>query len=351
MTKAKFLLLVFLTPFFSCANSKEQKAEQKREEKIEFPDSVIAAQTIMVSGGKLGRSNREIASLISGGMIGGVIFLKANRVEILEAEKYFDSIAASKGLPQLIYATDAEPGMFSKKIEGVSPTPYNRFIEDEKSSGAAAISISEDLFSMGMRWNFAPVCDLSGGNEAIGDRSYQGSADEVASLAWAFTRESQREGIAATAKHFPGHGTISGDTHEGLAYIQGEFRELAPFKALIDSGVASVMIGHIAVFDNPYSTDSLPSSCSKRIIQDLLVDSLGFEGLIVTDAMNMGAIRQVNDPEIASLEAGVHMILMPRNPQLTYEKVVSKMKVDENFRMKVIKAGKKVLNLKEQYPR
>ena len=109
------------------------------------------------------------------------------------------------------------------------------------------------------------------------------------------------------------------------------------------------MISHLAVQNNPFSTQGLPSSCSKRIIQDLLIDSLGFKGVIVTDAMNMGAIRSVDKPELKALEAGAHLILMPRSPKGTYNDIISKMNSDPEFRNKVRSAGMKVLDLKKAY--
>jgi beta-N-acetylhexosaminidase len=304
----------------------------------------------MVAGGKLGRPDHEIASLVSRGRIGGVIFLKAGKIDLFRSMTLFDSIARSNGIPPLIYATDAEPGMFSNKITGVSPTPYNSQLKTEFEIRAAAVSISEDLISLGINWNFAPVCDLDGESSAIQKRSFSVDPKKVSRFAWIFAKESQKRGVAATAKHFPGHGRVSGDTHQGLVFINGEFEELEPFKVLIDSGIESVMVGHIGVKNNSYSTNFFPASCSSRIIQDLLIDSLGFKGVVVTDAMNMGALRGFKDVELLALAAGAHVVLMPPSPEQSYQKIREKMKSDDIFREKVRSAGNKVLSLKKRYP-
>ncbi len=347
----KFLFLVLLFPLVSCATPKEQKASQKNIQYSQFPDSVLAGQTIMVAGGELGRPESQIAELISKGMVGGVIFLKIDKLDLQRSLRRFDSIAESNGLPPLIYATDAEPGMFNSKIKGAANTPYNSQIKTAFDSRVAATTISEELHTLGLRWNFAPVCDLPGNNSAIGRRSFPGGPPQVSQFAWAFTKETQLRGIAATAKHFPGHGRVSGDTHEGLVLIDGDLVELDAFQYLIDSGVSSVMIGHIAVTNNEYSTDSLPASCSSRIITDLLKNKMGFQGVVITDAMNMGAIRKVKDPEIKALEAGAHVILMPRNPFSVYAAIEERMKEDPAFAERIREAGKKVLELKETFPK
>jgi len=152
-----FGLILLILPLSFCAKVREQNSDHAKATKDQVPDSILAGQTIMVAAGKFGRPNPEVSGLILKGRIGGIIFLKANKIELLRSKRLFDSIANSNGIPRLIYATDAEPGMFSNKIPGVRPTPYNNQLKTELECRAAAVSIAEDLISLGINWNFAPV--------------------------------------------------------------------------------------------------------------------------------------------------------------------------------------------------
>ncbi len=348
--KGKFFLLAYFIWFSSCAKISEQNSDSEAGGEKFLPDSILVGQTLMVAAGKNGRSNKEVGALISKGRVGGVIFLKTIKSEVIRSVEVFDSIAKANGVPVPIYATDAEPGMFSNKISGVSPTPYNAQIKDEFESMAAAVSISEDLRSIGISWNYAPVVDKRGAGSIMGKRGFSTNSDSISSLAWTFASQSQKLGVAATAKHFPGHGMVKGDTHKGLFFIDGEFKELDPFKAMIDSGVASVMIGHLGVRNNEFSSEEMPASLSPRIVTDLLVKKLGFDGLIVTDAMNMGALNKIDEVEIKALDAGVHVVLMPKNPNGSFDSILKKMTSDEGFAKKVRDSGNKVLNFKKTYP-
>ena len=101
-------------------------------------------------------------------------------------------------------------------------------------------------------------------------------------------------GMSNCGKHFPGHGRVAGDTHKKLVYIDGELTELGLYPPMIEAGVLSIMVGHIAVENNDkYSTDGAPATLSPTIVNDLLRDELGFKGIIITDAMNMGAVAEI----------------------------------------------------------
>ena len=191
------------------------------------------------------------------------------------------------------------------------------------------------------------MLDISPDNAAIKNRSYGYSPDSVRKLASVFVNETQKQGVAATVKHFPGHGLVKGDTHANLVFIDGEMKEVVNYTPFIENGVISVMVGHIAVKNNPkYDTDNMPASCSPKIVKDLLRNEMGFQGIIITDAMNMGAVSKIPNADFLALLAGNDIILMPGDEDMLVAQALEKMKADEAFRSQVYESAKRVLRLK-----
>ena len=200
---------------------------------------------------------------------------------------------------------------------------------------------------MGIKHNYAPVVDISVNNEAITNRTFGNDSAKVVNLSDAFIRTSHRKGVVATAKHFPGHGLVSGDTHNQLVMIDGEMKEVSNYIPLIKNGVISIMVGHIAVKNNErYNTNGLPASCSRSIVTDLLKNELGFKGIVITDAMNMGALRKIDNASLKAVEAGCDMILMEPNEIKLLDGVYKKYMVNEKFQDRVNQSVKKILRLK-----
>lgn len=213
------------------------------------------------------------------------------------------------GLPLLI-AADQEGGDMTFLPDEVTPIPSAMGLAataDPTAAREAAEIIATDLVALGVNWNFAPVVDVNTDprNPVIGARAF---ADDPAVVA-AFAAESisghQRHGVLACAKHFPGHGDTHVDSHVALpvvahdrARIEGV--DLVPFAAAVSAGVESVMTGHLLV---PSLDPVRPATLSQPIIGGLLRDRLGFDGLVVTDAMPMGAISASWDEGEAAIEA------------------------------------------------
>ncbi|MEM9934558.1 MAG: glycoside hydrolase family 3 N-terminal domain-containing protein, partial [Bacteroidota bacterium] len=217
-------------------------------------------------------------------------------------------------------------------------------------SREVANMIAEELTYIGIQYNLAPVLDLSPENAAIGNRSFGYEPDSVAALAAAFVQASQQNNIATSIKHFPGHGLVKGDTHERLVYIDSVMEEVPVYLPLIEAGAISVMIGHIAVRNHPkYNTEGWPASCSRKIITDLLKEELGFKGIVITDAMNMGALSAFPNPKLASVKAGADIILMPGSPKDTrklIQDVLAEMAKDKAFQQQVYNSVRKIIRLK-----
>ncbi len=227
--------------------------------------------------------------------------------------------AAAGGLPPAIVSLDQEGGQLMA-VGAATPFPGNLALAATRSpelAEAVGRAIGMELAALGITVNFAPDCDLATNldNPSVGTRSFGDDPDLAARLAAAFVRGHQSAGVAATAKHFPGGGDRSIDPHYGLPISRHDLDrlrrvELPPFKAAIDSGCRLVMGAHLALPAIDGLADR-PVMLSSRILVDLLRGELGFEGVVVSDALDMGALDQsrlVMDAAEA-LQSGVDLLL------------------------------------------
>lgn len=175
-------------------------------------------------------------------------------------------------------------------------------IQDKKLIEQMSAKIAEDCRRMGINWNFAPVVDVNTNpdNPIIGNRSFGSEVNNVISSALSYSNGLQDNRILAAIKHFPGHGDTNTDSHLDLPVVSHDLNrlnkiELAPFKALMDKGIGGVMVAHLYV-PALESGKGIPASVSKNIITGLLKEKLGYKGLIITDALNMGAVANKYKP-------------------------------------------------------
>ncbi len=187
-------------------------------------------------------------------------------------------------------------------------------------------TMGEYLFDMGFNVDFAPVADVLSNqeNSVVKERSFGSDVGLVSDMAAAVAKGLEEKGVFAVYKHFPGHGMTAGDTHAGYAYSDKtleeiEACELIPFQRAIAEGASFLMIGHISL---PQITgEDIPASLSHTVIQELLREKMGYDGIVITDAMNMGAIvQQYSSAKAAVLavEAGADLILMPEDFKAAY---------------------------------
>lgn len=309
-------------------------------------DTAIVAQLIMPAVGRLGNTPTSINALIKRRTIGGVLMLNGTVQEFTSWISEFNQLNKEKGNIPFLYSADAEPSLFNRKISGSSLVKKANEIKTIEEVNQCADTIAAVLNRIGINYNFAPVVDLSS-NATVGYRGF--GKVEANNVPWsnAFIERMQANGIIATAKHFPGHGLVSGDTHKSLQAIDGNLKEVKTYPPLIEKGVLSVMIGHLAVVNNPkYNTNGLPATCSKVIVTDLLRNELGFKGLVVTDAMNMGGVTAVKGNSVKAIEAGVDILLMPLDCMKSHAEILAKYKTDEAFKKQVIDAAKRVIRMK-----
>ncbi len=307
-------------------------------------DEERVAQMIVASLGNLGKPYEHVKPLIKKRKIGGIIFLSGDpnafKVQIDEIN------AMSAGWP-LLMSMDAEPSLFNRRMPGTPEMPATNTLKTDEQIIEAVNVIDSTLHHVGFQQNFAPVVDLSADNEAIGNRNFGLTTDEVLPRALTFIEATQKDGIVATAKHFPGHGKVAGDTHKKLVYIDGELTEVDIYQPLIDAGVLSIMVGHIAIENNEkYNTDGLPSTLSRVVVTDLLRDELGFDGIIITDAMNMGAVSAIPHCGLLAAMAGCDMILMPVNEEETINEILAEMEMNPEFAQQVTESVLRILKLK-----
>jgi len=187
---------------------------------------------------------------------------------------------------------------------------------------ANAYTIGSEIAEFGFNVDFAPVADVwtNPDNTVIGRRAYSDDPRETAQLVSAAVRGFHDGGVACVLKHFPGHGDTEEDSHLGAAYCEKTAEELAqcellPFIAGIEAGADMVMVGHITI---PALDPDHPATLSRAVIAGLLREQLGFDGVVITDAMRMGALSGAEDSPaesaVLAVEAGCDLILAPEDP-------------------------------------
>ncbi len=309
-------------------------------------DTAIVAQLIMPAVGRLGQTPQTIEAHIKKRQIGGVLMLNGSVKQFSGWITKFNKLNAANGNPGFLYSADAEPSLFNRKITGAPVVKKANEITSLEQVNACADTIAAVLKRIGINYNFAPVVDLSK-NATVGYRGF--GKNPANNIPWsnAFIQRMQENGVIATAKHFPGHGLVSGDTHKSLQAIDGELKEVPTYPKLIEDGVLSIMIGHLAVINNPkYDTKGLPATCSKTIVTDLLRNELGFRGLVVTDAMNMGGVTAIKGNSVKAIEAGVDILLMPIDAAKAHSEILARYRTDAVFKAQVDAAAKRVLRMK-----
>jgi len=261
---------------------------------------------------------------------GGLTFFRSlnidNPTQVRELTYSLQRIARDLDLPPLLIATDQEGGQLMAIGEGTTPLPGNMALGATGSTELARKTgevLGRELVAMGVNVNYAPICDvnINPQNPVIGIRSFGEDPAAVAELASAMIKGIQSQGVAATAKHFPGHGDTDGDSHHGLPSVLHTLErlqrvEFPPFQAAIAADAKLMMTAHLALpaIDGP---DAPPATLSRNILQGLLRNQLGFNGVIVTDAMDMKAIRQgdaLGEDAVKAAAAGADLLLLTSNP-------------------------------------
>lgn len=281
------------------------------------------------------KMNSQVQKIVEDYDFGSIIYFAQN---LVGTEQSFQlskdlQIAATKdgGIPLLISA-DQEGGSVYRLGTGTA-LPGNMALGaagDPKYSEKAGEIIGSELSVLGINTNLAPVVDVNNNanNPVIGLRSYSDDAQTVGELASATIKGLRKNNVIGCAKHFPGHGDTATDSHYGLPVVDKSKEELMknelkPYQVAIEQGIEMIMTAHILYpqldntkvhSDKTGQDESLPSTMSKKILTDLLKGEMGFDGVVVTDAMNMAGVANTFDQVQAvklAFSAGVDMVCMP----------------------------------------
>ncbi|MDT0559161.1 glycoside hydrolase family 3 N-terminal domain-containing protein [Ichthyenterobacterium sp. W332] len=346
-------LITLLVCSFSFVLAQEHPlVTQDTEAQQQWVDSLYNSMSLKEKVGQLfmvqafsnkdAKHKNDIVDLIKNQHIGGIIYSKGGPYR--QARLNNELQAASK-IP-LIVGMDAEWGL-SMRLDSTYAFPWNMTlgaIKDNALVEQTGYHIGEHCKRLGVHFNFAPVVDINTNpkNPIIGNRSFGEDRNNVTEKASAFMKGMQQAGVLANAKHFPGHGDTDMDSHETLPTIGfSEKRidsvELYPYKQLIKEGLSSVMVAHLNV-PSLESRNGFPSSLSKHIVTDILKDSLGFKGLIFTDALTMKGAADFVDKmvdgnsskkfdtrgeiDLAAFMAGNDVMLMSENIAKGIEKIM-----------------------------
>lgn len=372
-TKANVSMMLGVTlligAFPILTNSAEKQSEvQELMEKMSIEDKV-AQMFIITPEALTGVSGvteaREITkNAYSRFPVGGIIYFEANilsQEQLREMSSNINGYSVERvGIPAFI-STDEEGGRVARlagnpdmDIPNIGSMRTIGDTGDFLKAYQAGTTIGTYLLKNGINLDFAPVADVDtdSNQSVVGDRSFSSEPELTAKMAANVVKGLQDSGVSAALKHFPGHGSTEGDTHDGYAYTNktlDEMRqcELIPFEEGIKAGCDFVMVGHISA---PNVTgDNTPSSMSKTIITDLLRTEMGFKGIVVTDALNMGAIAQQytsNKVAVEAVKSGVDMLLMPMDFQSAYQGILNAVAAGEIKQSRIDDSVKRILELK-----
>ncbi|MBV8519514.1 MAG: hypothetical protein JO197_19140 [Acidobacteria bacterium] len=293
---------------------------------------------LFVVAARGGALNDDVRRYVRDLHAGGVIWFQSTTAETARVNAELQSLAKTP----LLVSADLESGMGMRFTDATwwPPAMAVAAAGDPELAFQQGRATASEARAIGVQHILAPVADVNvdPANPVINTRSFGEDPHEVARYVAAFVRGIQSEGALATAKHFPGHGNTHVDSHRALPVLDVDRErldrvELVPFRAAIDAGVASIMIGHLAVpaldptlapvraeFENIYGTardevtrgGTLPATLSRPVIEDLLRRDLGFRGLVVTDSFDMGGLAAHFDPgeaAVRAIEAGNDQVL------------------------------------------
>jgi beta-glucosidase-like glycosyl hydrolase len=366
--KGSYLILLFFLVILAatCARvvvkpgltfgSSEAKWVDKTLKKMTLEEKIGQMIACRYSGHFVNRDSdylEKLKPLIVNRKIGGLILFGG---EVYETAYLTNTAQEMSEIPLLI-ASDFERGA-GNQISGATLFPPLMAIGATWSEEQAYLMGKITAFegrALGIHVTYSPVVDvnINPENPIINTRSFGEDPEQVSRLAIAFIKGCQENGLMATAKHFPGHGDTSEDSHSVLPTVEGDLSrlenvELYPFKKAIEAGVQTIMTAHLYLpaLD---PTPDLPATLSPRIITDLLRKKLGFKGLIVTDAMGMGGVTMLYEPEEAALkavQAGVDMLLLPPKPDEVIDSLIQDVRSGKIAESRINSSVKKILEAK-----
>jgi len=329
-------LMAGLAMFAASCQATDAAQKRARDESVQ---KTLASLTLAEKAGQLfvswslsrkdGDNHEKMLGWVEDVGLGGVI-LSLGTTE--DAAALVPKLQAKAKVP-LLLASDFEGGVWWR-LKGGTELGNQMLVGASRSAELAEAMgrvTGQEAKALGFHWVFSPVLDVNSNpdNPIINVRSFGEDPQLVGELGRAFARGVRESGLLSCGKHFPGHGDVDSDSHLALPTVPGDRErlmrvELAPFRAAARDGLESVMTGHLAV-PGLGEDPKVPATLSRKILHDVLREELGFTGLVVTDALDMGGVKNALSPgEVAvqALLAGADVLLMPPDPLLARQAVI-----------------------------
>jgi len=321
----------------------------------------LAGQRLMVGFDGIGL-NDDLKFLIDHIKVGGVILFARNLEtpdQIKDLCAGLQDFAASCGQPPLFIAIDQEGGQVARLKEPFTQFPGNPHMHDEADAVHFAEVTAAELSQVGINMNMAPVLDVAPKeiDSIMAQRSFGGDPDWVARLGLKVIEHLQQNRIMAVAKHFPGIGRTILDSHLDLPVLKDDLEAIArfdliPFEICIRHGVSGIMLSHIFY---PQLDDQWPASLSKNIADDLLRQHMGYDGLIMTDDLDMGAIMKhfnIQNSIQQILTADIDLALICHkgpNIEIAFEQIVKIITDSPEMKARGIESAGRIMGAKNKY--
>ncbi|MDR0974870.1 MAG: beta-N-acetylhexosaminidase [Ruminococcus sp.] len=361
-SKAAIIIAVVLVLgtaiFFAMTNLTRQQETTTPE--IDAPSEKSRAETIlenMTLEDKVYQMMVISASEVKDDTItfGGLVYFKKDIGTLAETKAKLEAAKIGKKIPMLL-AVDEEGGRVSRLKDlysevGLEPVgPMAEIQDDGYETGE---TLAEILLAVGFNTDFAPVADVGQDSEAIGNRAFSTDAAETAKKVANIVTALEEKNIITSLKHFPGHGSALADTHEGISITEKsregfETVDFLPFEAGIAAGADMVMTAHITA--PALDPESIPATFSKPILTDILRNQLGFEGVIITDALGMGAVAEWGtESSLRAIEAGADIILMPEDYVAAKDAIISAIDSGRLTEERINESVLRILKMKEKH--
>ena len=329
---------------------------------IVLPEALVGVDTVTSAGEATKNAINELP-------VGGLIYMEKNLQSPEQVKDMLTNLQeySMKRIKLPMFTAIDEEGGTVTRISGRSGFDVPSIGEmatvgqtgDISQASEVGNTMGRYLSNLGFNVDFAPAADVlsNPNNKVVRSRSFGSNPEMVANMAVAVMEGLQSYGVCATFKHFPGHGATTGDTHEGYAYTEKSLEELqacelVPFVKGIERAVPFIMVGHISV--PTVIGDNTPASLSKTMITEVLREQMGYDGIVITDAMNMGAIVQSYssaEAAIRTIQAGSDIVLMPADFNSAYQGVMQAIesgsiptdRIDESVR-RILKVKLELMN-------
>ena len=323
------------------------------------PESITGVEKVIQAG----QATKEVLNQYP---VGGIVYFASNLISPDQTKEMLSNVQNYSyerlNLPMFL-GIDEEGGRVLRignnpvfnvqKVESMGSLVKD---QDQQVIYEAGNTIGKYLAELGFNVDFAPDADVLSNedNAVIGDRSFGTDPNIVAEMAWAYSEGLNNNGVLATYKHFPGHGGTIEDSHSEYAYSYKTLdelkeMELIPFQSGSQNGVDFIMISHISTPE--VTGGDIPASLSKLWVTDILRKEMGYEGIIITDSLAMGAVSNnytSSEAAIKAVEAGCDMLLMPSNFKVAYQAVIESVKNGQISQERIDESVKRIVTAKQK---